>query len=201
MSPKRPKNTFSGVRGGKTKAELDLKYREKNRAKLAAKSRAYYEKNRGKVNAAGRAYYSKNKEKILAQQMARQLKRLYGLSRDDVRRMVLEQGGVCDLCQLPIPPESGPDTVVDHDHETGRVRGILHKLCNLGIGAFGDSIQKIRQAEKYLQKHLLKELSELGQEQERAERLREANGEKLVFENGKWLWESRFWDTRSQGEG
>lgn len=119
-----------------------------------------------RANANGRAYYQKNKDAILLQQRSRQLNKLYGLTVEDVRRMVAEQGGVCDLCKLPIKPESGPDTVVDHDHETGRVRGILHKLCNLGIGALGDNIQRIRQAEAYPQRHYLKEISELGQEQE-----------------------------------
>lgn len=188
--PKRPKNLFTGVRGGKTKAELAARYRAKNRDKLRAKARAHYAKNKAKANAAGRAYYRKNKEKTLARQRARQLERLYGLTKEDVRRMVLEQGGVCDLCKLPIEPESGRNTVVDHDHETGRVRGVLHKLCNLGIGALGDSIQRIRQAEDYLQRHYLREISELGQEQEAATKAKEkATGGSLKFMGDEWTWE------------
>ena len=85
--------------------------------------------------------------------------------------MILEQGGVCDLCRLPIESESGPNVVMNYDYETHRVRGVLHKLCNLGIGAFGDSIQMVRLAEKYLQRHYMKEISELGQLQEEAEAL------------------------------
>ena len=184
------KNTYSGVRGGKSKKQLGAEYRSRNRERLAEKSKLRYRENKEKINAVARAGYKRNKGRILKQQRARQLKKLYGLTEAAVRRMVAEQGGVCDLCRLPIEPESGPNTVVDHDHKTGRVRGILHKLCNLGIGAFGDDIQRVRQAEKYLQKHILRELSELGQEQERAEALRELSGERLLFddETGRWTW-------------
>jgi hypothetical protein len=41
---------------------------------------------------------------------------------------------------------------VDHDHETGAVRGILCPACNHGLGHFGDSVPTLRSAIKYLQR-------------------------------------------------
>ena len=60
------------------------------------------------------------------------LKRRYGIGAADFDRMVIEQGGVCAICDRPDPEH------VDHDHVTGRVRGILCFNCNGGLGQFGD---------------------------------------------------------------
>lgn len=46
-------------------------------------------------------------------------------------RMLAEQGGVCALCAEPV---SSDEAVLDHDHSTGRVRGVLHRGCNAMLG-------------------------------------------------------------------
>jgi hypothetical protein len=38
------------------------------------------------------------------------------------------QGGTCGICRRPLPGNKGP--AIDHDHETGYVRGLLCLLCN-----------------------------------------------------------------------
>jgi hypothetical protein len=43
---------------------------------------------------------------------------------------------------------------VDHDHITGKVRGLLCNDCNLGIGHFKDNIEKLKLAIKYLEEKL-----------------------------------------------
>lgn len=45
-----------------------------------------------------------------------------------------EQGGTCPLCLLPIDLSIPREGVVDHDHETGECRGILHRSCNAALG-------------------------------------------------------------------
>lgn len=47
------------------------------------------------------------------------------------QRMLAQQGGLCPLCGLPI--EKGTD-VLDHDHATGALRGVLHRGCNALLG-------------------------------------------------------------------
>ena len=59
-----------------------------------------------------------------------------------------EQQGACLLCGKP-PTESRP-LVVDHDHATGRVRGLLCHLCNLALGGFADDPNRLEQAARYL---------------------------------------------------
>ena len=63
---------------------------------------------------------------------ARALARKYGLSIDDYDALVEKQNGLCAICgQPPTPTSRGASLlVVDHDHETGRVRGLLCNLCN-----------------------------------------------------------------------
>lgn len=61
-----------------------------------------------------------------------QLKTLYKLSYDEWQRMLIEQNGVCILCNEP--NQKGRRLCVDHDHNTGRVRGLLCSRCNITIG-------------------------------------------------------------------
>lgn len=45
-----------------------------------------------------------------------------------------QQGGLCLLCQKPIDMSTAKEGCVDHDHETGEVRGVLHRSCNAAEG-------------------------------------------------------------------
>lgn len=63
------------------------------------------------------------------------------LSRAQLRPMALsilqKQGGVCPVCGLEISTQvkgARSDYVVDHDHETGEIRGVLHRSCNAAEG-------------------------------------------------------------------
>ncbi len=56
------------------------------------------------------------------------LKTRYGLTPDDVDRMLTDQGGVCAICQGEMKRQC-----VDHDHATGKVRGLLCHRCNIGL--------------------------------------------------------------------
>lgn len=60
--------------------------------------------------------------------------KLRKLTRSQQRAFVLktlrEQGGICPLCELPIDHKIPKEAVLDHDHDTGECRGILHRSCN-----------------------------------------------------------------------
>lgn len=58
----------------------------------------------------------------------------------------IDQGGVCAVCFDPL----GPDAHVDHDHESGLVRGLLCRSCNLGLGNFKDDPVRLAAAADYL---------------------------------------------------
>ena len=65
-----------------------------------------------------------------------------------VERLECDQNGKCVICFAPIT--LGRTAVVDHDHETKVVRGILCYRCNLGLGHFNDDAWLLRNALEYL---------------------------------------------------
>jgi hypothetical protein len=63
---------------------------------------------------------------------ARRLRTLaaYGLTEAQYQKMYVRQRGLCEICAKPLPKRPH----VDHDHATGRVRGLLCWWCNRLIG-------------------------------------------------------------------
>jgi hypothetical protein len=60
-----------------------------------------------------------------------------------------KQGGKCAICKRELVwPDK--NTNVDHDHSTGKIRGILCGKCNRGLGSFQDDASILRRAVKYL---------------------------------------------------
>lgn len=78
---------------------------------------------------------------------ARAIERIYKIPISKYRDMYVEQRGRCAGCLMPF----GADTPrVDHDHETGRVRGLLHGTCNSILGFVGDDASRLEFLAKYL---------------------------------------------------
>lgn len=67
-------------------------------------------------------------------------RRTYGLTLEEAETLLAKGCGICG--------EAG--TVIDHDHETGEVRGALCRTCNLGLGHFKDDPGLLERALKYL---------------------------------------------------
>lgn len=84
----------------------------------------------------------------------RSLRRLYDLSREEYDRLFEDQGGVCAICRQPetrLHRGRVRMLSVDHDHTTGRVRGLLCRNCNSAIGLLGDDPDLLRSALAYLE--------------------------------------------------
>lgn len=73
----------------------------------------------------------------------------FGLTWEDESRMLEQQGGVCGICGGQPARESFD---IDHDHQTGKVRGLLCGKCNKGLGLLGDNEHMVKQALRYLRK-------------------------------------------------
>jgi hypothetical protein len=80
------------------------------------------------------------------------LKAQYGLTVDQYNKMALAQDFRCAICDDRADLATAR-LVVDHDHKTKKVRGLLCYTCNLGLGAFNDQPFKLKQAILYLKKH------------------------------------------------
>jgi hypothetical protein len=78
----------------------------------------------------------------------------HGLDEARFEAQLDAQQGRCPLCceLLSRTPQLANTACIDHDHETGKVRGILCAQCNKGLGCFRDSAQVVRRAAQYLTK-------------------------------------------------
>lgn len=74
----------------------------------------------------------------------------YGLTITEFERMLTEQDNRCLICELPFGEKMTRQPCVDHDHATGRVRGLLHRDCNAALGVFRDSAALLRRAADYV---------------------------------------------------
>lgn len=85
-------------------------------------------------------------------QRDRHLRRKYGISLEDYDRMLAAQAGGCAICGKRPDEQQRYDRYlhVDHNHETGEVRGLLCDQHNLLLGRFNDDPNLIRRAADYL---------------------------------------------------
>jgi hypothetical protein len=85
-----------------------------------------------------------------AQQRRWYLWRKYRISEADYDEALRRQNGLCAICKSPEPGGRRECFVVDHDHESGQVRGLLCIKCNIGIGFFKDNTDVMLSAIAYL---------------------------------------------------
>jgi hypothetical protein len=70
----------------------------------------------------------------------------YGINKEQYNIMMLNQDGKCKICEKELHEEIH----IDHNHTTGKVRGILCGKCNKGLGQFNDNIEFLTNAINYL---------------------------------------------------
>ncbi len=84
----------------------------------------------------------------------RKLKYRYGITQEEYDVRLEAQGGACAICRKAEPGGNGNTSFhVDHNHETGEVRGLLCAACNSGLGHLGDDIDRLRAALAYLERY------------------------------------------------
>jgi len=80
-------------------------------------------------------------------QRGQRVAKKYGITSTDYIRMMVVQDFRCPICE-----EEVEQFVVDHDHKTGAVRGLLCGPCNTGLGMFKDSTRRLAMAQNYLRR-------------------------------------------------
>lgn len=96
----------------------------------------------------------KDCRKIDAQRVwAKWIMRAYRLSVEDYQNMIESQGNRCAICGEYELLDYSKKLCVDHDHSNGKVRGLLCRKCNIGLGGFRDNEQTLKNAIDYLKKH------------------------------------------------
>ena len=80
------------------------------------------------------------------------IKRFYGIDEETYNEMLAEQGGGCAICGRSAE-EVGTrfkHLAVDHNHDTGLIRGLLCTKCNTAIGLFEDDVDRLSRAIEYI---------------------------------------------------
>lgn len=124
--------------------------------RLSTKERIESEANKRKYKA---KWYQTNKQRIHEQRIPPtnekvrqyQYKYQYDIEVSEFDLTYIAQYGKCDICGIFMEYGNRKTRpVLDHDHITGEVRGIICHRCNVGLGFFDDSRVKLRLAIKYL---------------------------------------------------
>jgi Recombination endonuclease VII len=89
-------------------------------------------------------YYYNNKDNV----KNTYLQTNYGITLEDYNLFLEQQSEKCKICNKNCP--TGKSLAVDHNHETGKVRGLLCKNCNIGLGMFFDNLDFLEFAVLYL---------------------------------------------------
>ena len=149
------------------KNETNRRYYARHRERLAEEKSQYRKDNPERESAAKRKYYTRNRDIVIAkvqkynednpenrkrspeQNHKRNLRR-YNMSVADYNAMFQKQEGRCAIC-LKHQSEIKLRLYVDHDHETGKVRGLLCKPCNSVLGFACDETGTLQRAISYLE--------------------------------------------------
>jgi len=70
---------------------------------------------------------------------------------EELRRLQNDRCVICDLPETLIHKGKLQNLSIDHCHETGKIRGLLCKLCNMGLGLFKDDKKRLKKAIQYLE--------------------------------------------------
>ena len=126
--------------------KIKARYRAKNSEKLKLSGIAYSREHKDERNVYRKEWRKKKgkEEKLLYQ---------YGLTLFDYNAILKKQKNKCGLCKSDFDFKVSNKLnypCVDHDHENNKVRGIVCRRCNSGLGGFKDSPSLVKKAFKWL---------------------------------------------------
>ena len=125
--------------------EYMRQWRKKNRELLRLDSRKQYIRLRQEDPERSRRYHRRA-----------HLKHTYGITLEEYEKMLIVQNNVCAVC---LQPETGirrgevKSLDVDHNHETGHIRGLLCSACNTALGLLKEDALRISKLLEYVQRH------------------------------------------------
>ena len=122
-------------------------------------ARNWYLENKEERDKYRKQWYEKNKTRLQEKQLKNHEERWsyrifknFGINNEQYYEMEKNQKYKCAICGTTEPGGQNKKWCIDHDHETGKVRGLLCYYCNVGLGHFKDDRQFLEEAIKYLDK-------------------------------------------------
>lgn len=122
------------------------KYNTKNSEKINSKQRESNKKNKEKISTNKKTYYINNKSIINSKKL--------NVSPEDYQKALDKSNGTCEICN-----KKHNKLHVDHDHQTGKVRGMLCPQCNMSLGLFQDNIDLLANSILYLDYYKIESIS------------------------------------------
>jgi len=116
-----------------------------------ARGRAWRAANPEKMAVCKKAWLDKHPEAVRRRFRRWRLLADHGIDLNEYERMSKEQNHTCAICH--IPPREGQNLDVDHDHATGKIRGLLCGPCNRMLGSARDNPMTLREGALYLERH------------------------------------------------
>jgi hypothetical protein len=149
----------------KKRIEANRVWREANPEKVSAAERRYWAKNRDKLRAKNKNKYwadpAKHRQRAkewaqanperTRQNVRKAAWRRAGIDVAAAEATLAAHSGLCDCCGTTRPGGRWGWNL-DHDHSTGKVRGVLCHNCNTAIGKLGDTLDGVMNAVRYLSK-------------------------------------------------
>jgi hypothetical protein len=137
------------------------KVQEKNRkynAKTRERRQEWTQNNRKENPERYKDYAAKYHHLNFIQYQARRTARKYGLSYEEYIELIKASNDKCAICKCEEKRNLGKkekmtQLSIDHDHNTGKVRGLICYGCNLILGFSNDSIELLQKAISYLNVH------------------------------------------------
>jgi hypothetical protein len=126
-------------------SEHRKKYNQSNKEKIATYKKEYYQANKERLVKQHKEYKQANKER----NKEIRFKWKYNLTLEDMAILLDEQENKCKICSIKFNDDIKYN--VDHCHSTGKVRGLLCRCCNLGLGFFKDDPKLLIKAIEYLE--------------------------------------------------
>lgn len=127
--------------------EKTYRWRKKNPDKVKEIQRRSYERNHHKHKPKILQWRKEHPENCKQYYLRRNIVRM-GLTPEEFDNKLSEQNGVCAICGGVNP--NGRRLFIDHNHDTGVIRGLLCNHCNNGIGNFQENIEFLNSAISYL---------------------------------------------------
>lgn len=129
-------------------------WRDAHQDHIKAYQKQWREANKDAVRAYQKDYHEeyRARDDVQAARWERQLRENYRMTPEDFNVLWKSQAGQCAVCLVKMNPRGRkPDAAcVDHNHETGEIRGLLCRACNHGIGNLKDDPNVLEAAAVYL---------------------------------------------------
>lgn len=140
----------------KRSKEISKKYsqewRKKNPERAKELYRLSYKKRSIEINKRRRNRYATDSDRRYKHALQNKFT-LYGITKEQYEHKLLEQEGVCAICKGGTGSVKRKTFVVDHNHQTKELRGLLCIRCNSGIGLLNENINTLEESIRYLKKY------------------------------------------------